>query len=274
MSGGCASQIFPAHFLQIEISAAMNKLPENGSQSMVIGILALQGAFIEHQVMFQRLTLDLHAKVSVNLVRSVQDLQKCDALVIPGGESTTIALLAKHSGLLEPLREFLKTKPAWGSCAGAILMSRSVTNAKKDGQDLLGGLSVTTARNGWGSQIDSFEVPLIVKSLSNPNKPFQGIFIRAPVVLSIDPTPEDPPLQVIARIPVELLPNAQHLLQPECQDLSDGLNPQTIVAFRQGNRLFTSFHPELTNDDRFHSYFIQECVLPSLFTGLPSSTPN
>jgi 5'-phosphate synthase pdxT subunit len=68
-------------------------------------------------------------------------------------ESTTIALLAKHSGLLDPLREFIKTKPVWGSCAGAILMSRSVTNAKKGGQDLLGGLSVTTVRNGWGSQV-------------------------------------------------------------------------------------------------------------------------
>ena len=115
--------------------------------------------------------LSLQAEISVNLVRSVQDLQTCDALVIPGGgilliwrwhlppftfslaESTTIALLAKLSGLLDPLREFLGTKPVWGSCAGAVLMSRNVTNAKKGGQDLLGGLSVTTARNGWGSQV-------------------------------------------------------------------------------------------------------------------------
>lgn len=118
-------------------------------------------------------------------------------------ESTTIALLARHSGLLEPLREFLKTRPVWGSCAGAVLMSRAVINAKKGGQDLLGGLAVTTARNGWGSQvatdshslrfrrfviheifyqIESFEVPLIVRSLSQPDKPFRGIFIRAPVL--------------------------------------------------------------------------------------------
>ena len=121
--------------------------------------------------MLQRLTLSPQVVISVNLVRTVQDLQKCDALVIPGGgkliisccpypyslfmlaESTTIALLARHSGLFDPLKEFLKTKPVWGSCAGAILMSRSVTNAKRGGQDLLGGLSVATARNGWGSQV-------------------------------------------------------------------------------------------------------------------------
>jgi len=119
--------------------------------------------------MFQKLSLQV--EISVDLVRSVQDLQKCDALVIPGGgkllisprpspqfsfpltESTTIALLAKLSGLLDPLREFAKIKPVWGSCAGAILMSRNVTNTKKGGQDLLRRLSVTTARNGWGSQV-------------------------------------------------------------------------------------------------------------------------
>lgn len=130
---------------------------------------ALQGAFVEHQVMFQNLSLQV--RISVDLVRNVQDLERCDALVIPGGglslvsyrllppfsffslESTTIALLAKLAGLLDPLREFSKVKPIWGSCAGAILMSRSVTNAKKGGQDLLGSLSVTTARNGWGSQV-------------------------------------------------------------------------------------------------------------------------
>lgn len=81
-------------------------------------------------------------------------------------------------------------------------------------------------------------------------------------MLSINPTPDDPPLQVIARIPVDLLPGPRHL--QENQDLTDHLNPQTIVAFRQGSHLFTSFHPELTNDDRFHAYFVQECVLPSL----------
>jgi len=247
----------------------MSELIEDGSKSLVIGILALQGAFVEHQVMFQKLSLQV--KISVNLVRSTQDLQRCDALIIPGGESTTIALLAKFADLLDPLREFVRTNPVWGSCAGAILMSRNVANTKNGGQDLLGGLSVTTARNGWGSQVESFEAPLTVLSLPQPDKPFLGVFIRAPVVLSVDQTSEDPPLQVIARVPVELLPNAQYLV-PENQELVDPLSPQTIVAFRQGNHLFTSFHPELTEDPRFHDYFVQECVLPSLVTNRLSVT--
>jgi 5'-phosphate synthase pdxT subunit len=90
-------------------------------------------------------------------------------------------------------------------------------------------------------------------------------------VLSVDQTPEDPPLQVIARVPVELLPDELHLA-PEIQEPTKPLNPRTIVAFRQGDHLFTSFHPELTKDDRFHAYFVQECVLPSLATSGSSVT--
>ena len=90
-------------------------------------------------------------------------------------------------------------------------------------------------------------------------------------MLSVDPTPDDPPLQVIARVPVELLPDAQRLVL-EDQDLANPLNPRTIVAFRQGNHFFTSFHPELTKDDRFHAYFVQEFVLPSLATSCSSVT--
>ena len=90
-------------------------------------------------------------------------------------------------------------------------------------------------------------------------------------MLSVDPVPGDPPLQVIARVPAELLPGAQHLI-PGSQDLTDPLNPRTIVAFRQGDHLFTSFHPELTKDDRFHAYFVQECVLPSLAASRSSTS--
>jgi glutamine amidotransferase PdxT len=115
-------------------------------------------------------------------------------------ESTTIALLARLSGLMEPLREFVKTKAVWGTCAGAILLSQAVSNPKKGGQELLGGVSVTTMRNGWGSQVtsllpsppcssdsyshtqvESFEAPLEVSGLRDANIPFMGIFIRAPV---------------------------------------------------------------------------------------------
>ena len=96
-------------------------------------------------------------------------------------ESTTIALLARLAGLLEPMREFLKTKPVWGTCAGAILLARWIEGAKKGGQELLGGISVAIERNGFGSQIESFEAPLEVEGLRESNRPFHGVFIRAPV---------------------------------------------------------------------------------------------
>lgn len=133
---------------------------------------ALQGAFAEHQVMFQKVAAK--RRVVIVLVRTPEDLSRCDALVIPGGgeyalrfaldsaadrvlptESTTIALLARLAGLLEPLAQFLKQKPVWGTCAGAILLSSAVENAKKGGQEVLGGISVKIARNGWGSQVRS-----------------------------------------------------------------------------------------------------------------------
>ena len=161
-------------------------------------ITALQGAFAEHQVMLQKASLK--RRVIIVLVRQQEDLDKCDALIIPGGgaaliplcnihvpdccsrvESTTIALLARLAGLLEPMREFLKTKPVWGTCAGAILLSRWVEGAKKGGQELLGGISISIERNGFGSQVESFEAPLEVEGLREANRPFHGIFIRAPV---------------------------------------------------------------------------------------------
>ncbi|THG99002.1 hypothetical protein EW026_g3284 [Hermanssonia centrifuga] len=135
-------------------------------QDVTIGILALQGAFAEHQVMFQKVSSK--KKAVIVLVRTEEDLGKCDALVIPGGESTTIALLARLAGLLGPLRDFLKKKPVWGTCAGAILLSQAIEGAKKGGQELLGGISVTTARNGWGSQVRSLEIRTFRKLLTPP----------------------------------------------------------------------------------------------------------
>ncbi|KAK2467441.1 hypothetical protein APHAL10511_000676 [Amanita phalloides] len=162
---------------------------------VVIGILALQGAFAEHQEAL--LQIPLSRRVFTIQVRTVEDLDKCSALIIPGGESTTIALLARLSGLLEPLRAFVKIKPVWGTCAGAILLSQAIQSSteKKGGQELLGGISISITRNGWGSQIESFEAELQVKSLRNPERPFTGIFIRAPVVLTLSPSPHDAPIE-------------------------------------------------------------------------------
>ncbi|KAJ7618474.1 PdxT/SNO family [Roridomyces roridus] len=218
--------------------------------SVTIGVLALQGAFAEHQKRLQSLRLK-RPIVSI-LVKTPDDLQRCDALIIPGGESTTIALLARLAGLIEPLKEFIRNKPVWGTCAGAILLSQSVTGAKKDGQELLGGVSVDIARNGWGSQVESFEAALEVKGLREPTVPFTGIFIRAPVVLGFAP---DASIQILARLPPRLLP------EPLADENDDA---RTVVALRQGKHLLTTFHPELTQDDRFHDYFARKCVFPTL----------
>lgn len=107
-----------------------------------------------------------HTSVTPFLVKTPNDLAKCDALVIPGGESTTIALLARLAGLLEPLKAFVKSKPVWGTCAGAILLAEGVEGAKKGGQELLGGMSVILERNGWGSQV-VYCLCAFVSSVSN-----------------------------------------------------------------------------------------------------------
>lgn len=128
----------------------------------------MQGAFAEHGASLNRLDLN-NRKLNVVFVRTPDDLSLCNALIIPGGglpsvsarfqyshllsESTMIALLARLAGLSEPLKEFTRTKPIWGTCAGAILLSQSVVGAKKGGQELLGGMSIKIARNGWGSQV-------------------------------------------------------------------------------------------------------------------------
>lgn len=139
---------------------------------VLILVVALQGAFAEHQAMFQKLSMK--RRLHIVQVRTPEDLKKCDALVIPGGgevarfsavssqsfnwscarsESTTIALLARLAGLLQPLRDFVKSRPVWGTCAGAILLAQAVEGMKKGGQELLGGISVTIMRNGFGSQV-------------------------------------------------------------------------------------------------------------------------
>ena len=153
--------------------------------------------------------------------------------IIPGGESTTIGKLAVEWGLMEPLRELARRKPVWGTCAGAIFLSRDAQRQ----QPLLGLMDITVERNAFGRQVDSFETDLDVPALSalappnghaHPPAPFHAMFIRAPLIASVGPD-----VEVLSR-------------------LADG----RIVAARQGHWLATSFHPELTNDDRFHRLFV------------------
>jgi 5'-phosphate synthase pdxT subunit len=188
---------------------------------MKIGVLALQGDFAEHLTMLRQIGAQAAE------VRLPEHLTELDGLIIPGGESTTIGKLAAAYGLVEPLRAFGQQKAIWGTCAGAIFLSKDIHRR----QPLLKLMDIIVERNAFGRQVDSFEVDLIIPELLKVDpteRPYHAIFIRAPLIESVQGD-----VQVLAQ-------------------LTDG----RIVAARQGRMLATSFHPELTDDDRFHRYFL------------------
>lgn len=160
-------------------------------------------------------------------VRLPAELQAIDGLILPGGESTTIGKLAVAYGLMEALQKFGRQKAIWGTCAGAIFLSK---DARRE-QPLLGLMDITVQRNAFGAQVNSFEVDLKIAQLQRPGaetQPYHAVFIRAPLIESVGTG-----VQVLAA-------------------LEDG----RIVAAQQGRLLATSFHPELTEDTRFHAYFL------------------
>jgi 5'-phosphate synthase pdxT subunit len=188
---------------------------------MKIGVLAIQGDFAEHVAMLRRLGVETAE------VRLPAHLDGLDGMILPGGESTTIGKLAVDFALLEPLREFGKSRAVWGTCAGAIFLSKDARRA----QPLLGLMDITVARNAFGRQVDSFEAHLAIEALqkaTGTTAPYHAVFIRAPIIESVFGE-----ASVLSALP-------------------DG----RIVAAQQGKLLATSFHPELTQDTRFHEYFI------------------
>lgn len=188
---------------------------------MNVGVLALQGAFIEHERMLRRLGQE------VTQVRLPQHLDTIDRLIIPGGESTTIGKLLVAYGLVEPIRERARREmPIWGTCAGMILLASEITDGRPAGQPALALMDITARRNAFGRQLDSFEAALEVPEIGAA--PFNAVFIRAPLIEQVRGDAE--PLAA----------------------LDDG----RIVAVRQGRLLATAFHPELTNDTRFHELFL------------------
>lgn len=193
---------------------------------MRIGVLALQGDFAEHAAVLRRLGVETHE------VRLPTDLESLDGLIIPGGESTTIGKLATRFDLMEPLRAFGAGRGIWGTCAGAILLSREV---HRD-QPLLGLMDISVQRNAFGRQVASFEADLTVIALPDPTRPFHAVFIRAPIIEDIGSQ-----VEILASLP-PAAPGGQPV----------------IVAARQGRWLATAFHPELTGDDRFHDYFCRQ----------------
>ncbi|WP_376789770.1 pyridoxal 5'-phosphate synthase glutaminase subunit PdxT [Thermoflexus sp.] len=189
---------------------------------MRIGVLGLQGDYLEHHQMLRRLGVET---VDVRLPRHLEGV---DGLIIPGGESTTIGALAERYGLTELLHRMAEAgMPIWGTCAGMIFLARDVGRP----QPTLGLMDVRVRRNAFGRQIDSFEVDLEIPALARVGdlRPFHAIFIRAPLIEAVGPG-----VEVLAR-------------------LGDG----TVVAAQQGHLLATAFHPELTDDTRFHQYFLE-----------------
>ncbi len=188
---------------------------------MKIGVLALQGDFSEHSSMLKRIGMETAE------VRLPKHLDGLDGLIMPGGESTTIGKLAVAYELMEPLREFGKSHAIWGTCAGAIFLSRDIGRD----QPLLGLMDIKIRRNAFGRQVDSFETDLEIDELfkvTGTEHSYHAVFIRAPIIDSVGKK-----VKVLSK-------------------LEDG----RIVAAQQGHLLATSFHPELTDDTRFHEYFI------------------
>ncbi len=193
--------------------------------SLRIGVFALQGDVREHVRVLEALG------VRALRVRRPADLDACDGLVIPGGESTTMAKLARTFELLEPLRLRIKAGlPCLGTCAGMILLAERILDGVT-GQETFGGLDVTVRRNAFGRQVDSFEGDLFMDGIEGP---VHGVFIRAPWVEEAGPD-----VEVLARVP-------------------GGPAADRIVAVRQGPLLATAFHPEVGSDTRIHQMFVDQ----------------
>lgn len=190
-----------------------------------IGVLAVQGDVREHLYAVET------AGASATTVRRPTELEAVDGLVIPGGESTTMDKLVRAFDLFEPLRARLAGgMPAYGSCAGMIMLADRIADGPPD-QQTLGGIDMTVRRNAFGRQVDSFEEDLHIRAIGG--SPMRAVFIRAPWVEEVGPA-----VDVLARV-------------------EEGPAAGRIVAVRQGPLLATSFHPEVTGDHRFHQLFVE-----------------
>lgn len=187
---------------------------------MLIGVLALQGAFREHEKMLRACGEDIETRQ----VRLPGQLEEIDGLVIPGGESTTMGKLMIEFGLLEPIRELGdRGVPIFGTCAGLIMLAKDIAGSE---QPRLGLMDISVERNAFGRQVESFEDDLDIPAIGE--EPFRAVFIRAPYILSVESG-----VQVLARF------------------------GEKIVFARQGRLLAAAFHPELTGDARVHRYFLE-----------------
>ena len=207
------------------VTATPSPSSSDPSDSPVIGVLGLQGDVREHEAVLAE------CGATTRRVRTVEDLARVEALVIPGGESTTMSKLAVDFGLIEPLRKARESgMPMYGSCAGMILLADRLEDGRPD-QQTIGGIDMVVRRNAFGRQVDSFEADLAMPVLAGD--PVHAVFIRAPWVEQVGPE-----VEVLGRVEA-------------------GRAAGRIVAVRQGPLVATSFHPELTGDHRVHEYFVR-----------------
>ena len=191
--------------------------------TLPVGVLSLQGDFREHLQVFQRLGINAQP------VKRMSELSSISGLVIPGGESTTIGKLSRIFELFDPIKRIIEDGlPVFGTCAGLIMLADEITDGI-DGQETFGGLDVVVQRNAFGNQTESFEVDLEFRGIAGA---VHAAFIRAPIITRVGDS-----AQIVA-------------------SLADG----RVVGVQQGNRLGISFHPEVTGEDRIHSYFYDALV--------------
>ncbi|KAL2190351.1 SNO glutamine amidotransferase [Thermothelomyces heterothallicus CBS 203.75] len=256
------------------------------SSTITVGVLALQGGVVEHINLLRKASSHIQSPDALQFnflqVRTSAELSQCDALIIPGGESTTMAIVARRLGLLDPLREFVKVqhKPVWGTCAGLIMLAEQAAATKQGGQELVGGLDVRVLRNRYGTQLQSFVAELDLAFLGEGAAPFKAVFIRAPVVERVMIASEEKEQgqeeegeagSVASQgkgqgkgAPVEVLGVYRGQgMQEQAGEKGD------IVAVRQGNIFGTSFHPELTDDVRIHVWWLRQVVDATRHGNLP-----
>ncbi|CCE64148.1 hypothetical protein TPHA_0G03070 [Tetrapisispora phaffii CBS 4417] len=222
-------------------------------KNIIIGVLALQGAYIEHVNFLNTCIADGDYgingfDITVIEVRTSKELQKCNALVIPGGESTSMSLIARRVGIFDDLIAFVhdKNKVIWGTCAGLIFLAKKIDNVDHNADilDTLKLVDVSILRNAFGRQSQSFIKSCDFSSFINDCDDYETVFIRAPVINKI------------------LDPGTVKILYSLEYEKESGEVDNLIVAAKQNdNVLITSFHPELSDDFRFHKYFIEDFVL-------------
>lgn len=220
-----------------------NSNNSNDINQIKIGVLALKGSFREHCSMIKRC-----GGCPIE-VRNASQLEQCQGLIIPGGESTTMANIARRWNLFDALREFEDKgeRAVWGTCAGLIFLADRIeeSTAKQGGQELLGGIDVDVSRNFFGSQIDSFEteIPCSIPGSTENDTKCRALFIRAPAIKKVGKD-------------VEVL--ARYFLSNEKKKEMNLMDVESVVvAVKQKNLLATSFHPELTSDLRWHELFMR-----------------